>query len=1158
MTTQTSQPRLEKTGSIAATHAPLNADTTRAYDPNGNVISTTDANNHTTTFAYDALNRNTQITDALNHTTDYGYDDAGNRTSITDANNHTSTYAYDELNRLVTVTDALGHSTNYGYDAAGNRTNVTDANNHTTTYTFDAINRMTASADPNGHSTTCGFDAAGNRTFVTDARNHSTTYGYDAANRLTSVTNAFNQTTSYGYDNVGNRTSVTDALNHTTTYTYDEMNRVTAVTDAQTQSTTFGYDAVGNRTTVTDAENRTTAFTFDALNRVTVTTNPANKTQIVTYDHVGNILSQTDETNQTTTFTYDATNRTLTKADALSGMTSFAYDNVGNLLTRTEPGSLVTTYVYDSANRVTAKTVPNGTTTYAYDNANNLITLTTNSGARREYSFDSDNLLASESRYDGQNNSLVIFAFAYDATHNRTSETETRPNQSALTTTHTFDDLNRNTSITDPYGGTTGYTFDAAGTLIGQTDPSGFTTSITPNAANLPETIIHRDASNNVVATTTNTYSNANELESWTTTDPIYNLTLNNNLHYNGNGYVDQANVSHTSANNSPSLTSSLTYKDNNLLDVWTQQGQADDHLFYDGAGRLTCSEYGGNVREFLEYDSNGRREHRTWGFYGSSNCAGVVADPSGALATSWFYKRSTYMWDGNRLVGEDAANCQNIGLPETSCPPGSLYTRTLSYDGDGNVEHVTLVWGGNTTTMDYGWEPGTHHLQSVTRNGSVIATFEYDRLDRIRKFCWSDCHVFSYLGDTDWLAVVRDQYGNLKYRYLYANGRPLRVDIPYVWWIDPWYYRYNARGDRAGFADKGGGGGTGWTSFGAWGDVQYGSTGYYSWNAAWGYLTFSNSLWAAPGDALDGIYYAHGRWYVADTGLWLSPNVKGDYLYGGDGQDPVNVGKVESNAPPQQNPGRSYIYTNWGAIIDTGHFHVGTAFDIIQRVKRGQSVQFNNFDLGFGIGHITVDYKLHPPIQDVYGVALAIWEDYQIKFENSQPYVPLPSLPGPALGLSPSNFATEDLPTDYLAFWAAADADARGVQTVQDDDSTAQEEQQKVIGILGGIKEQSTEGPPHCNGWNVQCDHQNTEFTPRVYNVDILQGICAEASSCNAYVWYHNYHNISWPDDLTRINGKSLVPIIDGSWEVESCQLSGVSGWLGGAGQEGCNHGLK
>jgi len=52
----------------------------------------------------------------------------------------------------------------------------------------------------------------------------------------------------------------------------------------------------------------------------------------------------------------------------------------------------------------------------------------------------------------------------------------------------------------------------------------------------------------------------------------------------------------------------------------------------------------------------------------------------------------------------------------------------------------------------------------------------------------------------------------------------------------------------------------------------------YYRWNGAWGYLRF---------DALN-LYYVHGRWYNPDTGMWLSPDENGEYLYGS-GQDAVN-----------------------------------------------------------------------------------------------------------------------------------------------------------------------------------------------------------------------------------------------------------------------------
>lgn len=129
---------------------------------------------------------------------------------------------------------------------------------------------------------------------------------------------------------------------------------------------------------------------------------------------------------------------------------------------------------------------------------------------------------------------------------------------------------------------------------------------------------------------------------------------------------------------------------------------------------------------------------------------------------------------------------------------------------------------------------------------------------------------------------------GYLHLRYLYANGRPLRVDLMDAAGQPPAYFRYNARGDAAGFVDQNGSGGAGWTQYGAWGNQNYGSDFYYSWNAAWGYMIFPAGMGFNMHDVYDiGLYYAHGRWYNQDTGLWLSPNERGDYIYFDD--DPVN-----------------------------------------------------------------------------------------------------------------------------------------------------------------------------------------------------------------------------------------------------------------------------
>jgi hypothetical protein len=521
--------------------------------------------------------------------------------------------------------------------------------------------------------------------------------------------------------------------------------------------------------------------------------------------------------------------------------------------------------------------------------------------------------------------------------------------------------------------------------------------------------------------------------------------------------------VSHTSANNSPSLTSSLTYKDNNLLDTWTQQGWNDNHSLYDGADRVKYTEYNGAAREYLAYDSSGRREKRYWRF-GYNSCATIAALPI-PNQNIFDSSRETYTYDGWRLTGSIVRNCHG-GNCDTDPASYTRWTNQYTYDAEGNVQTITQTEGTTTRVLTYAWEAGTRHLQSFTRavNGSVnySATFEYDRLDRIRAFCKNGasgaaCETFSYVGLSDWLSYVK-QNGIVTQHYLYANGRPLRYDNLGHYQQPSYYYRYNARGDAAGFVPVDGNGGSGWRVFGAWGDLNYTSEykGYYNWNAAWGYMAFPKQFNFDAHDVLDvGLYFAHGRRYNQDTGLWLSPWEVGDYLYGGHGQDPVNVGWAFNRpllTPPLQNGGRTYIHTTYGAIIDTSHFDVEAAAYVIQRVGLGQRVELDHRDLCpvcnpiLRIGHteISVGYGLTPPIADKYGVALAIWMDYERKFETAQPSPPDPIVwPQGA-----SNFSLEDLPTDYLAFWAAADADASGIAI---NESSIQAQLRKIVGTLGG-----------------------------------------------------------------------------------------------------------
>jgi hypothetical protein len=68
------------------------------------------------------------------------------------------------------------------------------------------------------------------------------------------------------------------------------------------------------------------------------------------------------------------------------------------------------------------------------------------------------------------------------------------------------------------------------------------------------------------------------------------------------------------------------------------------------------------------------------------------------------------------------------------------------------------------------------------------------------------------------------------------------------------------------------------------------------------------------------GMYYVHGRWYNQDTGLFMSPDAKGEYFYGS-GQDPINWDWIAEQgiAVGKSGPvGRAIVLGGGGFVRDT------------------------------------------------------------------------------------------------------------------------------------------------------------------------------------------------------------------------------------------------
>ncbi|MFT4025416.1 MAG: hypothetical protein QM676_01245 [Novosphingobium sp.] len=397
-------------------------------------------------------------------------------------------YAYDSANRLTDTTDGEGVVTHYVLDALGQITDVHVAYGTADVSiihrVFDNVGRVTSETRAYGRSeaatTAFGYDALGRAVSVTDPRGYVTIRTFDNLGRMLSQTvpldASHNATTAFGYDALGRAVSVTDARGYASTRTFDGLGRMLSETvplDASHSATTYWqYDAAGNQVKVTDPRGNAGYFYYDGVNRlvrqvdaegyVTETTYSAGD-QVASvkryYNKAGNLGSISVTVQPTvTTHAKDAT-------------TSFTYDKVGQLKTTTDAEGATESFTYDAFGNRTAMTNKlGGTTTYGYDRRG-LVTLETK--AMAAYDYAGTQILTE-----------VQTTYAYDARGNLRARVEganvptgTNMSYAKLTTTYTYDKLDRLLTQTDPafMGQTpvTAWGYDKAGNVIVQTAADG-------------------------------------------------------------------------------------------------------------------------------------------------------------------------------------------------------------------------------------------------------------------------------------------------------------------------------------------------------------------------------------------------------------------------------------------------------------------------------------------------------------------------------------------------------------------------------------------------------------------------------------------------------------------------------------------------------------
>jgi len=219
-----------------------------------------------------------------------------------------TSYTYDPHGRQQQVTDARNGATIYGYNAADQVTSVTTpapGNGQapeTTTTLYDAMLRPDFVTQPDGTTVTNVYLLTGELGLQYGSRTYPAAYGYDYAGRMQTMTNwssfslaspAGARVTTWTYDGQrGWLLSKAYADGNGPAYTYTPAGRLQTRVWVRGVTTTYGYDLVGDLTTVAYSDPTPgVVYNYDRLGRQsTISWNGITDTQA--YNLVGQPLCE--------------------------------------------------------------------------------------------------------------------------------------------------------------------------------------------------------------------------------------------------------------------------------------------------------------------------------------------------------------------------------------------------------------------------------------------------------------------------------------------------------------------------------------------------------------------------------------------------------------------------------------------------------------------------------------------------------------------------------------------------------------------------------------------------------------------------------------------------------------------------------------------------
>ena len=472
----------------------------------------------------------------------------------------------------------------------------------------------------------------------------------------------------------------------------------------------------------------------------------SSATQSYAYDPIFNqVTSYTDELGRLTLNDVDPNNGNILSTTRVVGsvggeddlITSYTYTDAGLVDTMTDPLGRIIDYEYDDTGRLIKETHAVGTIDeasieYEYDGSGNQTVITDENGNQTKFAYDNKNRVTqiTEADPDGSDGELTspITTVTYDESGNLTETIDPLGNS----TNFEYDELNRQTKVTDSLDRETTYEYDDAGNIIAMIDGNGRRTQNSYDSRDrLTETIdplgnstkYKYDLNNNLTAvtdplgnTTRNFYDSRDRL--FRTIDAEGNVT---NYEYDGAdnliATVD-ANEHRTEYEydeldrqvkqiDALGSESTIAYDKVGNVIATTDEESRTTELAYDHRDRNTSTTNAESGVASFEYDAVGNviattdEENRTTNFeYDALNRQTSITDPLAHVTSNSYdaFGNLISTADGNNNVTNYIYDQLNR-LSVVTNPFGDNVT--TSYDAVGNVTDITDELG-RTTTFEY------------------------------------------------------------------------------------------------------------------------------------------------------------------------------------------------------------------------------------------------------------------------------------------------------------------------------------------------------------------------------------------------------------------------------------------------------------------------